>query len=437
MLESLTYIAKTAPPEQGAWVAWVLLGVVLVAVAFAIRAINRKGLARLQGEKALPEKDEKPRRPIYGAPDELLEEEPEAAPEPARPAGQRTGKPKGGPKGRPRGRGPRAVEVVPEPVKEAPKPLLLLEEGKSLDEGLVKTRNEGFVGRLRSLFQGKQIDAALLDQLEEVLFTADIGVRTSQLLLDGLKAKLDAKELADETRVWEHLRGEATRILGEAGVGSSLELGETETPHVVLVIGVNGSGKTTTIGKLAHRLVAEGRSVTVGAGDTFRAAAVDQLGIWAERVGADLFQGKEGADPSSVLYDAIVSGTESGSDVILCDTAGRLHTHAHLVEELKKVRRVVGKALPGAPHEVLLVLDATTGQNAIAQASIFGKELGVTGIVLTKLDGTAKGGVILGITHELKVPICWVGVGERTQDLRRFDAADFVDALFGAAAGRP
>jgi fused signal recognition particle receptor len=317
---------------------------------------------------------------------------------------------------------------APEPPKDSG---LLLPPGKSLEDGLTKTRHEGFVGRLGKLFAGKTIDDSLLDEIESVMFTADIGVRTSEKLLDGLKKGMKSKELSDSAKVWSFLRSEAEEIFQSAGNYVAPDLESGTTPHIVLVIGVNGAGKTTTIGKLAHKAIAAGKQVTIGAGDTFRAAAVDQLEVWAKRVGATIVQGAEGQDPSSVLFDAVKTAQDGGADLVFLDTAGRLHTNKNLIQELKKVKRVIGKAMPGAPHEVLLVLDGTTGQNAIAQAHTFGAELGVTGIVVTKLDGTAKGGVVLGICDELKVPIAWIGIGERTEDLKPFKAKDFISALFG------
>lgn len=431
---------------------WIFLAIMVVTIGLAVRSISRANMSRLErggagGETVQDRKRKKDERAARKA----KEKGGRAAPSDDEDGPKRRGpKPKKGQRGR-KGKGAPSQrrqpppepddddeEAAEEPAPEAPPepkgPDLLLPEGKSLGEGLSKTREQGFVGRIGKLFKGRQVDEALLDQIEEVLFTADIGVKTSTKLLEGMRAKLSRKELADASRIWSHLRQEAVTILEGAGKPNSLQIaaGATE-PHVVLVIGVNGSGKTTSIGKLAHRLVADGKKVLVGAGDTFRAAAGEQLEIWAKRVGASFVDGKDGADPSSVLFDAVKQGKEEGVDVILLDTAGRLHTNANLVKELKKVNRTIDKALPGAPHEVLLVLDGTQGQNAIAQAHTFGEALGVTGFVLTKLDGTAKGGVILGICDELKLPLCWIGIGERTEDLRPFDGAEFVEALFEGA----
>jgi fused signal recognition particle receptor len=306
------------------------------------------------------------------------------------------------------------------------------EAGKTLAAGLERTRG-GFMARLNGLFSGPRlVDDQVLASLEEVLFTADIGVRTATSLLEQARDQVKRKELSDPEKLKQALRGEIARIVsldGRLDGTQELKLGG-ERPWVVMIVGVNGSGKTTTVGKLAARLQREGKKVLLGAGDTFRAAAGEQLEIWAERVGAPLVRGKDGSDPASICFDAVRRGVQEGLDVVLLDTAGRLHTKAPLMEELKKVKRVVDKASPGAPHEILLVLDATNGQNAIAQARQFHEALGVTGIALTKLDGTAKGGVVIGICDELKIPVRYVGIGESVADLRPFAPGEFVDALF-------
>ncbi len=300
-------------------------------------------------------------------------------------------------------------------------------DAQALAPGLAKTR-AGWVARLGQLFSGKrEIDPALVDELEKVLLTADIGVRTSQKLLGDLRRSLDRKELGDPGAVWEFLRQRCREVLS---VGAPPVDFSAHSPFVLLIIGVNGSGKTTTIGKLAAQLRAEGRSVLLAAGDTFRAAATEQLEVWGTRVGVSVVRGKEGADPSSVIFDGIRKAKAEGVQVVIADTAGRLHTKTDLMEELQKVRRVVGRAEEGAPHETWLVIDATSGQNAIAQAQIFTQAMSVSGIVLTKLDGTAKGGVILGIADQLGIPVRYIGVGERVEDLREFDPEEFVEALF-------
>ena len=302
------------------------------------------------------------------------------------------------------------------------------EAGQTLAAGLSKTRKEGFMARLSGLFGGgpKPVDEATLAELEEVLFTADIGVKTASKLVEIAREKAKSKTMG-AAELKAVIRAEIERIVD---LKANHALGGGGPPHVMMVVGVNGAGKTTTIGKLAAKAKGQGKQVLLGAGDTFRAAAAEQLDVWAERAGAQLVKGAENADPASVVFDAVKKGVEAKVDLVIADTAGRLHTKANLMEELKKVRRVVDKALPGAPHAVLLVLDATNGQNAIAQARQFHDAVGVTSIALTKLDGTAKGGVIIGICDELKVPVAWAGVGEKVADLRPFDPKEFVAALF-------
>ena len=307
----------------------------------------------------------------------------------------------------------------------------------ALGAGLQKTRSTGFIARLGSLVGRKTIDDQLLVELEEILFTADIGARTAERLLTRVKDRLARKELANGAAVLQALKDEARAIFVAATEKSTpldlANVGGRGKPFVLLVIGVNGAGKTTTIGKLGAKWRDAGKRVLFAAGDTFRAAATEQLAVWAERASADLVRGKEGADPSAVIFDGIRRGIADGHDVVIADTAGRLQTKTELMQELQKVRRVIQKAMPDAPHETLLVLDATNGQNAISQATLFKEAVQVTGIVLTKLDGTAKGGVILGICEELGVPVRFVGVGEQVDDLRAFDPDEFVSALFDEA----
>lgn len=301
---------------------------------------------------------------------------------------------------------------------------------KSLRKGLAKSRDsEGFFGRLKSLVSGKkEIDASIAEEIEEVLLTSDVGVKTTEALLERIRDGLSKGDLKDPDAVWESLRTEALAIL-EAGDPGAFKL--TGAPTVVLMVGVNGAGKTTTIGKLATRLAAEGKTCVLAAGDTFRAAAVQQLVVWGQRVGCEVVRGKDGADPGSVIFDAVEKAKELGADVVLADTAGRLHTKTNLMVEMKKIAKTAAKAMDGAPHEVLLVLDSTNGQNALAQAKEFKEALDLTGLVLTKLDGTAKGGMILGICDELKLPVRFVGLGERPDDLHDFVPSDFVEALLG------
>ncbi len=307
-------------------------------------------------------------------------------------------------------------------------------ERQFLRGGLAKTRSEGFVSRIGQLFGGRQLDAALVDEIEEVLLRADLGARTCKKLLDELRAAVQKGQSTDPAALWASLRQHADKILAAAG-SATLNLDRSHGPAVLMVVGVNGSGKTTTIGKLAHRFAGEGRKVLVAAGDTYRAAAVDQLDVWCQRAGVPLHRGKDQADPASVCFAAIERGKAEGFDLVIVDTAGRLHTNHNLMEELKKVGRVVGKAHGGAPHEVLLVLDATMGQNAVKQAELFKEAVAVTGIALTKLDGTAKGGVVLAIAETMGLPVKLVGVGEKMQDLRDFDAQVFLDTLLEGAAG--
>ena len=301
------------------------------------------------------------------------------------------------------------------------------DEEAALRAGLAKTRATGFVSRLGKVFARKKLDDEVLAELEEVLFTADIGPKTANALFESIKGELSKSELGEPDAVWGKLREESTRILEVEA--EPLQFA-AHRPFVLLVLGVNGVGKTTTIGKLAAKLRLDGRKVLLAAGDTFRAAAVEQLEIWGERSGCPVVRGPENGDPSSVIFEAIRRGQSDGFDVVIADTAGRLHTKIDLMEELKKIGRVIDKAMPGAPHETWLVLDATTGQNAIAQAQLFKEAMNISGIVLTKLDGTAKGGVVLGICNEMKVPIRYVGVGEQVADLREFDARAFVAALY-------
>lgn len=296
-----------------------------------------------------------------------------------------------------------------------------------LRKGLAATRG-GFMARLKALFVGKkEIDPAILEQMEEVMISSDVGVKTTQAILERLRDKLQKNELADSDAVWAALRAEATRIL-DIGTPSARSKNK---PTVVLMVGVNGVGKTTTIGKLATKWNAEGKKVVLAAGDTFRAAAVQQLEVWGKRVGADVVKGKEGADPGAVAFEATKKAQEGAADILLVDTAGRLHTKVNLMDEIKKVKKTIAKAMDGAPHETLLVIDATTGQNALTQAALFKEALELTGLILTKLDGTAKGGIVLGVCDELKVPVRYIGLGERAEDLREFVPVDFVEALFG------
>jgi fused signal recognition particle receptor len=295
---------------------------------------------------------------------------------------------------------------------------------KRLRERLQRTR-EAFSGRLDRLFKGRKVvDAELLDELEELLITADLGVDTSLFLIQALQDKLRRRELGDVERLKAALKAEMITLL------TAPDQEEVRAhPRVVLLVGVNGVGKTTTLAKLAYRDRRQGLIPLLVAGDTFRAAAVEQLEIWGERVGAPVVKQKTGADPAAVVFDGLAAAAARGVDTVYVDTAGRLHTKVNLMEELKKIHRTAAKKIPGAPHEVLLVLDATTGQNALNQARLFHEAVGVTGLILTKMDGTAKGGVALAVVHETGIPLRFIGVGEAMEDLRPFDAEGFVEAI--------
>jgi fused signal recognition particle receptor len=280
---------------------------------------------------------------------------------------------------------------------------------------------------LAELLPGRKIDAEILDELETRLITADVGVEATRRILDELRRRVARKELGDVDALLQALHDAMLEILRP--VETPLSIDPAIKPYVILVVGINGAGKTTTIGKLAHRLLAERRSVMLAAGDTFRAAAREQLEAWAERNGVPIIAQQAGAEPAAVIFDGLQAARARRIDVLIADTAGRLHTQTHLMEELKKIKRVLARLDPGAPHEVLLVLDGTIGQNAVAQAEEFNKGLGVTGLVVTKLDGTAKGGIVLAIAQKLKIPIRFVGVGEQSEDFGVFNASDFVSAL--------
>ncbi|SHO46866.1 signal recognition particle-docking protein FtsY [Desulfopila aestuarii] len=301
-----------------------------------------------------------------------------------------------------------------------------------LAERLSRTR-ETFTYQLDTLFLGKkEIDAKLLDDLEELLITADLGLNVTQEVLDHARRKLKRKELSDPNSLKLALKEKLKSFILEYQEDATLVMPD-EGPFVIMVVGVNGVGKTTTIGKIAHKFLRADQSVLLVAADTFRAAAVSQLKIWGERNNVQVISKEEGADPSAVVYDGIAHAKAKGYDVVLVDTAGRLHTQANLMEELKKIKRVMAKQLDGAPHEVMLVIDATTGQNGISQAKLFNEAVTLSGITLTKLDGTAKGGIVINICRELKLPIRFIGVGEQLDDLRDFDPDEFIEALFHSA----
>ena len=292
-------------------------------------------------------------------------------------------------------------------------------------EGLKKTR-DSMMGKVDALLNSfTKIDEDFFDELEESLIMADVGAVTSARICENLRKKVKEEGLSDPAAV----KGALKEIIAQMLAGDEA-LNLSTKPSIILVIGVNGVGKTTTIGKLAHNLHEDGKKVLLAGADTFRAAAIDQLQIWADRAGVDLVKHGEGSDPAAVVFDAINAGKARGCDVVICDTAGRLHNKKNLMDELSKIARVIDREAPGSAKEVLLVLDATTGQNALNQAKLFREAAGLTGIILTKLDGTARGGVVIGIKEELDIPIKYIGVGEQIDDLRPFDSKDFVEALF-------
>lgn len=299
---------------------------------------------------------------------------------------------------------------------------------KRLKAGLSKTHT-AVIRRLDEITFGKrEISEDLLDSFEEILITSDLGVLTVQNLMEKIRWKVDRKELQQPEKIRDSLKDEISLILSQQE--QPLEIKTEQKPFTILTVGANGTGKTTTIAKMANIFKNQGHSVLLAAADTFRAAAIDQLEIWGNRVGCNVIKHKQGADPSAVAFDALKSAKAKDIDVLIIDTAGRLHTKAPLMEEIKKVNKVISRQHPGAPHETLLVLDSTTGQNAISQAKMFKDTLNISGIALTKLDGTAKGGVIVAISQILQIPIRYIGLGEKIDDLREFNAKDFVDALF-------
>jgi fused signal recognition particle receptor len=403
------------------WITVLVGGVALfAAIAFALDRRRSEPLLPETAAEEVPERAATPQpeaapAPIAIAPEPVSEPAPPV--EPAPPPRVESPAPARIPAPAP------APEIAPAPAPEPPpKPKF------RLFDRLARTR-DAFVGRIGSLVGGRALDANVLEELEALLFSADLGVKTAESLLASVRSRATGGD-ADQVRaalrdaVLEKLRRVEPTLPDAAN-----------KPHVVLVLGVNGSGKTTTIGKLAARYAAAGNHVVLGAGDTFRAAAIEQLEVWGERVGCEVVKGQAGGDPAAVAFDTVKAATARGADVAIIDTAGRLQTKAPLIEELRKIVRVIGRDCPGAPHEVLLVLDANTGQNAISQARVFTEAAGVTGLVLTKLDGTAKGGVLIGLADEFGIPVRYVGVGETADDLRDFSAEEFVAALFAIDSG--
>ena len=307
------------------------------------------------------------------------------------------------------------------------------EQKESLDQGLQKTK-EGFFDKLTKVIAGKStVDEEVLDDLENALVSADVGVETTVKIIDGIEKRVAKDKYINTAELNKILKEEIQSVLIDSPEDTSYksyELPATHKPHVILIVGVNGAGKTTTIGKLAHNFSLAGKSVLLGAADTFRAAAVEQLDIWSQRAKVPIVKHAMGADPSAVAFDAVQSAVAKNIDVVLIDTAGRLHNKIHLMDELSKIKRSITKTLPGAPHEVLLVLDGSTGQNAVEQARHFIAATDVTAIAITKLDGTAKGGVVLAIADQFKIPVKFIGVGEKAADLLVFDQKEFVNSLF-------
>ena len=307
------------------------------------------------------------------------------------------------------------------------------EKKETLDKGLEKSKDSLF-GKLARAVVGKDtVDEDVLDELEEILITSDVGVGTTVKIIRRIEARVAADKYTSTSELDKILREEVAALLSEnlsVGVTDSFETEHLPKPYVIMVVGVNGVGKTTTIGKLAHQFQQRGHKVVLGAADTFRAAAVQQLKLWGERVGVPVIEHGMNTDPSAVAYDALKKGVEVDADVIIIDTAGRLHTKVNLMNELGKIKRVMQKVLPDAPHEVMLVLDGSTGQNAVIQAREFTKVTEITSLTVTKLDGTAKGGVVIGISDEFQIPVKYIGVGEKMDDLQVFDREEFVDSLF-------
>jgi len=307
------------------------------------------------------------------------------------------------------------------------------QQQESLDQGLEKTR-EGFFSKITKAIAGKStVDEEVLDNLEDALVSADVGIETTVEIIERIEKRVAKDKYLNTSELNGILKQEIENVLVSATQDTSYqdyELPAGHKPHIILVVGVNGVGKTTTIGKLAHNFSLAGKSVLLGAADTFRAAAVDQLTIWSERTNVPIVKKEMGSDPASVAYDTVISGVARNSDVIIIDTAGRLHNKIHLMDELTKIKRVIQKVIPEAPHEVMLVLDGSTGQNALEQAKHFTAATDVSALTITKLDGTAKGGVVLAIAHQFKIPVKFIGVGERVEDLLVFDKGEFVDSLF-------
>lgn len=304
------------------------------------------------------------------------------------------------------------------------------EEKESLDKGLEKS-SQGFFDKISRAVIGKsKVDDEVLDELEEVLIASDVGVNTTVKIIERIETRVERDKYVNTSELDKILREEISALLLENPHSQTKNIDETKKPYVIMVVGVNGVGKTTTIGKLANQFKSQGLKVVLGAGDTFRAAAVDQLVIWSERVGVPIVKQNMGSDPASVAFDTVQSAVAQNADVVIIDTAGRLHNKINLMNELSKIKRVMQKVLPEAPHEVLLVLDGSTGQNAFEQAKQFTAATEVTALAVTKLDGTAKGGVVIGISDQFQIPVKYIGVGEKMEDLQLFNGEEFVDSFF-------
>jgi fused signal recognition particle receptor len=319
------------------------------------------------------------------------------------------------------------------PIEE-PKPKTKLESKEdpksSLDKGLEKTK-KSFFSKLSNLFVGRsKVDIDVLDELEEILIRSDVGVDTTIKIIDNIETRVSEEKYVGKSELNKILKEEISKILEDANLNINLKPSIDTKPYVIMVVGVNGVGKTTTIGKLAYAYKNKGKKVILGASDTFRAAAIDQLQVWADRVGVNLVKQQMGSDPASVAYDTLKSAKSQQFDVVIIDTAGRLHNKVNLMNELSKIKRVMDKIIPDSPHEVILVLDGSTGQNAFEQAKQFSSATDVSSLAITKLDGTAKGGVVLGISHQLKIPVKYIGIGEKITDLKFFDPKTFVESFF-------
>ncbi|BES73689.1 hypothetical protein RE428_47070 [Marinobacter nanhaiticus D15-8W] len=399
---------------------WIMIGLLALLVLVFVAELANKRRQRPRPE-SVPQREPKPQpgaTPVETGKKEVAEPEAEKEKVPQAPAPEPEAEPAPEPKAEP------APAPEPEPEPEAP-PVSVFQRIKS---GLGKTRANLSSGLADLFSTGKSVDEDLLEEIETTLLTADVGITATTEIIDALTEKLERKQLKDGAAVREALKNELRGILSESTAPLNIET--DKKPFVMLMVGVNGVGKTTTIGKLARKFKAEGKSVMLAAGDTFRAAAVEQLQVWGERNDVPVVAQHTGADSASVIFDAVQSAQSRGVDVVIADTAGRLQNKDNLMSELEKVVRVMKKLDETAPHEVMLVLDAGTGQNALSQAQVFQQAVGVTGITLTKLDGTAKGGIIFAVARQLKLPIRYIGVGEQAEDLRPFEAEDFVEALF-------